>query len=1142
MPLFNSSSELFGTTWELGDGAKNRMKSAAVLAGSNCLVQLNCPESGWRRFGHYADWDTCRKHVEILGGDRRHLFEIIPFGKPCKPYLDVDGDIMPPGCDTLQQLVDRIQALVVLVFREDYLIDLPEEAFHWLHSPNPEKISLHLVISTHAPQLVFNSNHFTDPHGAYHLAKRIADLDPECTGQVVDLAVYTRDREMRVCGASKYGKTSVLRPLSAEELTAEPPLAPDDSLITALDPEHLRTILVVPENVPLIVRRAKRPPRICREIMEDGDAPPTSLVCGRMLELLQEHLHPTAFRERPHASEDVRAAVRFSYRNRSEACYTGVVHGPSMNLSCFLDDAGDIHAKCFSPLCAHAPPARLGRLHPEPERHLSSSVLINTPFLSPAPDDPDPHVASQDPALDAVLRSWIAGDPSIPKGPKGPKGPKTVSIRSPMGSGKTTLLDRLLLLLTKQAPPDKPPRVLVLTYRQTLAYEQVRKLASHGFVSYLDVDHDAPFHSRKRYPRVICQIESLRRVAGPSGLYGLGATFDLVVIDEIESVLRHFCSPTVGSPYSSLELVTDILHGASRVIAMDAFLGDGSFEFFNAVGISNQVVVNAHKTPPRTFEFTNHENAWRARIADDLLKGRNVVVASLSTQLIYKVRQNALDSAGIDESDILVHTSKSGDDIKKALVDVDSLWTKYRLVLYSPTISAGVDFSTYHFHTMYLYVCPLSASPLGTLQMTGRIRKLVCNTICCCAASNVRLAGKASRRAITAAESLKFLRWLDTRVQEKQLSSAIGRLRRFRLAQYPSDNSHDLDDLVCGPVMLPEESPLLLIQARERAERENASFRFIYEFRDMAVAGGHSVVILADASLTSQALVQGVEDEAAQEPVSVGDPDGLAIVIDKMLAGSRAKPPDDVDPAEHYSKLQARVYGNEASEDDKWEMYSRCYMAGWGLDRLDKPFIRVHGVRPSCPKVAQLIRVLYPPLCAEATLDTSVSGRVFALRTPLLREVIAALGFASPFDTSHRIPDLMALWEEKLKKTEYFSKYKQSSKLFGCAGKTSAWTLQTVSKALGTLFGAIGLHLNSVRTQSQDKGVKTSSYTYNIDPVKCSEMLELVRIKMRTSSVLRSATPNKQARELLLADYYPKYGHLLDLEKRTLDSFAFLEE
>jgi len=184
---------------------------------------------------------------------------------------------------------------------------------------------------------------------------------------------------------------------------------------------------------------------------------------------------------------------------------------------------------------------------------------------------------------------------------------------------------------------------------------------------------------------------------------------------------------------------------------------------------------------------------------------------------------------------------------------------------------------------------------------------------------------------------------------------------------------------------------------------------------------------------------------------------------------------------------------------------------------------------------------LYPPLCHSVTLETSVSARVFALRTPLIREVIAALGFASPFDTGHRIPDLMAVWEERLKHTEYFAKYKQSSRLFGIPGKTAVWNKNSISKALGTLFNAIGLHLDSNRIQRQVKKEKTSSYEYRLSIEKCSEMLELVSIKMRCSE-LRSATPNKQARELILSHQYPKYGHLLDLNKRNiLDSYAFID-
>ncbi len=219
-----------------------------------------------------------------------------------------------------------------------------------------------------------------------------------------------------------------------------------------------------------------------------------------------------------------------------------------------------------------------------------------------------------------------------------------------------------------------------------------------------------------------------------------------------------------------------------------------------------------------------------------------------------------------------------------------------------------------------------------------------------------------------------------------------------------------------------------------------------------------------------------------------------------------------------------------ADSDQKWARRARCYMTGWGLDRIDEQFIRTHGVKTTCKNVVQLIRVLYPPLCADVTLDTSGNTRLSALRTPLIKEVIEALGFASPFDTCHRIPDLMAVWQERLKYTEYFAKYKQSSRLFGIQGNTAAWTLMTVSKALGTVLSSIGLHLDSSRTQRRVDGKKVNSFSYHLDPVMCSEMLELIRIKMRGSEY-REATPNKQARELILCNEFPKYGHLIDRGK-----------
>ena len=56
--------------------------------------------------------------------------------------------------------------MVTRIFAEDYRVELKESDLVWTYSPNQTKLSLHLVISTHSPQLVFRSNHKSDPQGA----------------------------------------------------------------------------------------------------------------------------------------------------------------------------------------------------------------------------------------------------------------------------------------------------------------------------------------------------------------------------------------------------------------------------------------------------------------------------------------------------------------------------------------------------------------------------------------------------------------------------------------------------------------------------------------------------------------------------------------------------------------------------------------------------------------------------------------------------------------------------------------------------------------------------------------------------------------------------------------------------------------
>ena len=123
----DGSFKTLGTTWFMGKGAKDKMRQRSISAGAECEVQLVNNYDGYRQFGCYPTWHDAMRCLAPLQSHTRHLFEIITHGKPCKPYLDLDGDALPPGCADVQQVVDRAQALVASVFRDDYGVPSPHQ-------------------------------------------------------------------------------------------------------------------------------------------------------------------------------------------------------------------------------------------------------------------------------------------------------------------------------------------------------------------------------------------------------------------------------------------------------------------------------------------------------------------------------------------------------------------------------------------------------------------------------------------------------------------------------------------------------------------------------------------------------------------------------------------------------------------------------------------------------------------------------------------------------------------------------------------------------------------------------------------------------------------------------------------------------
>jgi hypothetical protein len=285
------------------------------------------------------------------------------------------------------------------------------------------------------------------------------------------------------------------------------------------------------------------------------------------------------------------------------------------------------------------------------------------------------------------------------------KNVKTLAIRSCYNSGKTDIIKKII----KEFNPKK---VLFISYRQTLTHELFGNFRCLDFRSYFEGNYGAD--------RFICQIESLQKIMPHVSFDGKTflQCFDLIILDEVESILNHFISSTIDDKLKTFKIMSAFIHNASKILALDGDFFNRAYSYLESFG-KIKVLKNTIHKDLRNYIFTNNRYDVENNIEQDLKNGKNLVIVSMSSKLatfLYNVYK--------DTYKCILHTKHSNDKDKKKLQNVKKYWKEVQLVLYSPSIESGVNFDEEHFYKIYMILSSKSTSQRGLLQMGSRVRQL----------------------------------------------------------------------------------------------------------------------------------------------------------------------------------------------------------------------------------------------------------------------------------------------------------------------------------------------------------------------------------------------------------------------------------
>jgi hypothetical protein len=136
-------------------------------------------------------------------------------------------------------------------------------------------------------------------------------------------------------------------------------------------------------------------------------------------------------------------------------------------------------------------------------------------------------------------------------------------MRSRMGSGKTTAMKKCL-------DDYRPKSVLFFSCRIIYSYNMMGEFKEYNIENYKDLKSDL-----NDVDKLFCSLESIHRLDDEN-------CYDLIILDEIETILNTFSGGTVASKeFEIKETFFEILKNGNKIIANDAFLSDRGVNFYS---------------------------------------------------------------------------------------------------------------------------------------------------------------------------------------------------------------------------------------------------------------------------------------------------------------------------------------------------------------------------------------------------------------------------------------------------------------------------------------------------------------------------------------------------------------------------------
>ena len=292
-------------------------------------------------------------------------------------------------------------------------------------------------------------------------------------------------------------------------------------------------------------------------------------------------------------------------------------------------------------------------------------------------------------------------------------------LKAPMGTGKTYGIRPIL------SNPDKT--ILYVSCKRAFGNALAVDIAPYGFKNYMEFKNDK--QGIRGCDKIICSIESMKYCRD---------SYDYIFFDECETLLTNMTGEMCmkNNPMENLIKISKIIKDKNtKLILMDAYVGKRTIDFVKEMYKDNEVlyVENTFQYPKRTYKeckdikigksTIGKKDIFKSEIMKSLQNGEKISICSGSKTLLKEIELEILKTYG--NSKKYIFYCKENPLLSN--IDVDTEWDDIDILMYSPTITAGISYDlngkNKPFDKLFIYI-GFSNNPLARdmIQAHKRVR------------------------------------------------------------------------------------------------------------------------------------------------------------------------------------------------------------------------------------------------------------------------------------------------------------------------------------------------------------------------------------------------------------------------------------